>query len=71
MIGDISLEPIDDGIFLQSAYIVNVDLGEDLNFKFEDWNEKKFGIFFFDDMGLGIPIMSMGYCMDLSQGVGS
>ncbi len=68
MIDNITIEPVSDSILL-GAYIVTVDLSGDLYFKFEDWREAKFGIFFFDDIGLGIPIFSMGYCLNLSDTV--
>ncbi len=68
MIGDFNLEPVSD-IILPGTYILQIDLGENLYFKYEDWGNAKFGIFFFDDIGLGIPIFSLGYCLDLTDTV--
>jgi hypothetical protein len=68
MIGDVSIQPADDGIILPASYTVDVDLGDNLIFRFEDWGKAKFGIFFFDDIGLGIPIFAVGYCTNLTEG---
>lgn len=57
-----------DSLFLPGSYSVDVDLEDNLIFRFEDYLTKKFGIFFFDDIGIGLPIFSIGYCTDLSEG---